>query len=87
MTDLPGHEGTVTADKKMTCNSYQRYKGGNRYYCSNVSAIFETISKFLTVLVRLVLEKVGVDRFTGPQREIYIRYEFGLKAQMGIKRV
>ena len=43
-----------------------------------ISVIFE-ISKFQVVFLRLVFRKVGVDRVTEPQREIDIRYEFGLK--------
>ena len=41
--------------------------------------IFETASKFLIVFVRLILGKVWVDRFTGPQGQIEIRYEFVLR--------
>ena len=62
----------------MISNLYKRYKGGNRDYCSIFSAIFE-ISNLLIVFVRMILGKVEVDRFTGPRREIDIRYEFGLK--------
>lgn len=29
-----------------------------------------------TVCVRLMLDKVGVDGFTGPQLEVVVRYEF-----------
>ena len=49
--------------------SHQRYKGGNRDYCSNFSVIFETTSKFPIVFARLILGKVGVDRFTWPRRK------------------
>ena len=38
--------------------------------------IFETTTKFLIVFVRLILGKVWVDGFPGPQREIDVRYEF-----------
>ena len=41
--------------------------------------IFETASKFIIVFVRLILGKVLRDGFTGPRREIDIRYQFGLK--------
>ena len=68
--------GEVTSDNKMVCKSCQRYKGGNRYCCSNFLVNFEITSKFLIVFVRLVLGKVGVDQFTGLQREIDIKYEF-----------
>ena len=40
---------------------------------------FETADKFLIVFVRLMLGKVGVDGFSGPQRESDIRNEFDLK--------
>ena len=48
-------------------------------YCSRFSVIFPATSKFLIVLVRLILGKVGVDGFTGPGWETDIRYEFDLK--------
>ena len=38
-----------------------------------------TIGKFLIVFVRVILAKVGVDRFTGPRREGDIKYERDLK--------
>ena len=79
MTDLPGHGTKVSSDKKTISISHQRYKGGNNDYCSQFSAIFETISKILIVIVRLKLEKQGADGVTGPRREIYIRNEFDLK--------
>ena len=41
--------------------------------------IFETTSKFPIVFLRLVFGKVGVDRVTGPRREIDVRYESDLK--------
>ena len=40
---------------------------------------FETTGKFVIVFVRLILGKVEVDGFTGPQRESDIRYECDLK--------
>ena len=40
---------------------------------------FRDNKEILIVLVRLILEKVGIDEFTGPQQEIKIRNEFGLK--------
>ena len=76
MTDLPGHDGEMTSDKKVIFISHQGYKGGNRDYCSHFSATFETTGKFLTVFVRLILGKVGVDGFAEPQRKSDIRYEF-----------
>ena len=79
LTNLPGHNGKVTSDKKKVCNSYQKYKGEDRDLCSYFSVIFEITIKFLIFLVRLILEKVGIDGFTGPPREFRIRYEFGLK--------
>ena len=42
LTDLPGHDGKVTSDKKMSCNSYQRHNGGNRDYCNYFSVVFKT---------------------------------------------
>ena len=41
--------------------------------------IFEITGKFLIVFVRLILEKVEIDGFTGPQQEMDIRCEFDLK--------
>ena len=79
LTNLPGHNGKVTSDKKKSCNSYQRYKGENRDLCSYFSVIFEITVKFLIVLVRLILEKVGIDGFTGPRQKTGVRYEFGFK--------
>ena len=40
---------------------------------------FETTCKFLIVFVRLILGKVRVGRFTGPQQESGVRHEFDLK--------
>ena len=60
-------------DKKLIYISHQRYKGGNRNYCSNFSVTFKTTGKFVIVFVRLILGKVGVDVFTGPRRESDIR--------------
>ena len=54
------------------------YKGGKRDYSSNFSVIFEITCKFLIVFVRLILEKVETDGFTGPRQEMDIRCEFGL---------
>ena len=53
-------------DKKTIFISDQRYKGGNRDYCSHFSVIFETTSKFRIDFLRLVLRKVGVHKVTGP---------------------
>ena len=78
MTDLPGR-GKVTSDEKMIFISHQVYKGGNRNYCSHFSVIFETTGKFSIVFKRLILRKVVVNRFTGPQRESDIRYEYDSK--------
>ena len=75
--DLLGYDGKLKSDNKMICKSYQRYKGENRDHCNHLSVIFEAASKFLTVLVRLILGKVGIDRSIRPQRKIDNRYEFG----------
>ena len=64
----------------MICNSNQGYKGGNRDYCNDFSVIFETASNFVIDFLRLVLGKMGVDRFTRPRWKIGIRYEFDLTA-------
>ena len=37
---------------------------------------FQRANKFQIVCVRLILEKVGVNRYTRSQREIEIGYEF-----------
>ena len=79
VTYLSAHRGKVPSDKKIICNLYQSYNGGNRDFCSHFSVIFEITSKFLTDFVRLILGKVGMDGFMEPRREIDIRYEFGLK--------
>ena len=72
------HDGKVSSDKKMISISHQGYKGGNRDYCSHFSVTFETTRKFVNVFVRLLLGKVGVDGFTGPQQKSDIRYECDL---------
>ena len=64
---LPSNDGKVTPEKKMISISHQGYNGENRDYCSHFSVTFETTGKFLIVFVRLILGKVGVDRFTGPR--------------------
>ena len=46
LTDLPGHDGKVSSDKKTIFISHQRYKGGNRDYCSHFLMTFETTGKF-----------------------------------------
>ena len=53
--------------------------GGDRDYYSHILVTFETTGKFVIVLVRLILGKLGVDGFTGPRRESDIRYECDLK--------
>ena len=63
MTNLTGHDGKVTSDKKIISIPYEAYKGGNRDYCSHFSMTFETTGKFLIVFVRLILGKVGVEGF------------------------
>ena len=35
--------------------------------------------KFAIACVRLILGKIGVDGFTGPRRETYMKNEFGFK--------
>ena len=81
MTDLPGHVGKVTSDKKMIFVSHQKHKRRIRDYFGHFSVIFKTLSKFLIVFVRLILEK-WFDGFTRPQREIDTRYEFDLKVNL-----
>ena len=73
LTDLLGYGKKMTSDKKMICNSYQRYKCVNRDYCSHFSLIFKITSKFLIIFVRLTLGNGGIDGYTGP------RLEFSLK--------
>ena len=73
LMNLWSHDEKVTSDKKMHCNSYQRHKGKNRYFCSHFSLIFKITSKFLIIFVRLTLGNVGIDGYTGP------RLEFSLK--------
>ena len=78
-TDLSGHDGKMTSDKKIIYISYECYKSGNRDYCSHFSVTFATAGIFLIVFVRLILGKMGVDRFTRPHQESGIKYEFELK--------
>ena len=77
--DLLGHNGKVTSDKEMICNSYEMHKGRNRDYSSHFLVTFERTSKFVIAFVRLILGKVGVDGFTGLRPKIGIRYKFDLK--------
>ena len=51
-------------------------ENGNRDYCSHFSVTFETTGKLLTVFVRLILKKKGVDRFTGQLQKSEARFEF-----------
>ena len=41
ITDLLDNDEKVTSDKKMICNLYQRYKGGNTNIYSQFSVIFK----------------------------------------------
>ena len=75
LTDLPSHDGKLTSDRKMICNPYQSYKIENSDYCNHFSVIFETTSKFVIVFIRLLLERVGVDGFTGQQQKIDVSSE------------
>ena len=43
------------------------------------SVIFQTASKFVVVFIRLILGKVGLEEFTGPQRKIDVICEFDFK--------
>ena len=79
LTHLLGHDGKVTSDKNMILISHQRCKGGTRDYCSHFSVTLEITVKFLILFVRLVFGKKGIDRVTGPRREIDIRYKSDLK--------
>ena len=47
--------------------------GGNRDYSSHFLVTFETTGKFVIVLVRLILGKLGVDGFTGSRRQNDVR--------------
>ena len=40
---------------------------------------FPKTTKFDIACIRLMLEKVGVNGFTGPRSETDVRYEFGFK--------
>ena len=63
----------------MVCISLQSYQGENEDYCSHLFLIFEVIIKFPIVFVRLILGKVGLNRFTGARQIIHGRHEFGFK--------
>ena len=41
--------------------------GGNRDYYSHILVTFETTGEFVIVFIRLILVKLGIDVFTGPQ--------------------
>ena len=60
-----GYNEKVTSDKKTLFISDQRYKGGNRDYCSHFSLIFETTNKFPIVLLRYLFGKVELPEFPG----------------------
>ena len=79
LTGLPGHNGKVTSNKKMIFISHRMSNVGNKNYCSHFSVIFEATSNIPINFLRLLFEKAGVDRVTGPQQEIDIRYESDLK--------
>ena len=70
MTDLPGHDGKVTSDKKLISISHQRCKGENRDYCSHFLMTFETTGKFLLVFVGLILGKKGLTDLSGDDRKV-----------------
>ena len=53
--------------------------GGDRDCYRHILVTFETTGKFVTVFVKLILGKVGVDGFTGARRESDIRCECDLK--------
>ena len=59
--------------------------GGNRDYCSHISVAFEITGKFLIVVVRLILAKVGVDVFTGPRQESEVRQKIISTSHQGYK--
>ena len=79
LTYLPNHKKKLTSDKKIIFIYYECHKSGNRDYGSYFSVIFQTTGKFLIVFIRLILEKVGIDRFLGPRRESDIGYKLGFK--------
>ena len=53
-----------------------------------IAANFDLFSKQtikpVTLCVRLILRKVGFDRFNGPRREIDITYEFDFEFQWNL---
>ena len=51
LTNLPGLDEKMMLDRKMIENSYRRYKGGNRDFCSHFSVSFQITGKFLIVFV------------------------------------
>ena len=86
MTDLSGHDGKVTSGKKIIVIPYEAYECGNRDHCRHSSVTFETKAKFLIVFVRLILEKVGVDGFTGPKRKRLILPKVRIDLFIGPRR-
>ena len=73
MTDLPEHDGKLKSDKEIISMPHQGYKGVNRDFSSHFPVTLETTCKFVSIFARLILGKVGVNRFTGPQWESDIR--------------
>ena len=78
LTDLSGHVRKVTSDEKMIFVSHQRHKRRIRDYFDHFSVIFEILSKFLIVFVRLILGKVVwriYSATTGNWHQIWIWFE------------
>lgn len=78
--EFNGHDRKVTPDKKLNCSSYQGYKDENRDYYNHFLVIFQTYCKFFIVFIRFILGKVRIDGFSGPRRQIDIKFEFGFKS-------
>ena len=77
LTDFPGNGRKLTSDMILILNSYESSLAASRNYCSHFWLIFQAKTNFAIAFVRLILGKVGVDRFTRKQRETEVRYQFG----------
>ena len=83
LTYLLGHDQKMTSDKTMTPISHQRYKGGNRDYCSHFSVTFKKTSKFSDCFWKIDIGKKGGGRIywvtTEKWHQIWIWFEGSVK--------
>ena len=77
LTDFSGNNRKLTSDMILILNSYESSLAASRNYYIHFWLIFQAKRNFAIAFVRLILGKVGVDRFTRKQRETEVRYQFG----------